>query len=108
MWHRRGVIGQELDIAPFETGIPVAFEQASRDGGADAARAIMTTDTHSKEYAVTYESGVLEYVDRTFTVGGMCKGSGMIIAQHGDHDRRHYHRCAGGAADAAHHPHPRV
>ena len=74
-----GVIGQELDIAPFEMGIPVAFEQASRDGGADAARAIMTTDTHSKEYAVTYESGVLEYVDRTFTVGGMCKGSGMIM-----------------------------
>lgn len=74
-----GVIGQQLDIAPFEAGIPTAFEQCSRDGGASVARAIMTTDTRPKEYAVTYESGVLEYVGCTFTVGGCVKGSGMIM-----------------------------
>ncbi len=74
-----GVIGQQLDIAPFEAGIPAAFEQCSRDGGASVARAIMTTDTRPKEYAVTYESGVLEYVGCTFTVGGCVKGSGMIM-----------------------------
>lgn len=74
-----GVIGQQLDIAPFETGIPAAYDQLSVSGGADMARAIMTTDTHPKELAVTYESGVLEYVDCTFTVGGCVKGSGMIM-----------------------------
>ena len=74
-----GVIGQQLDIAPFEAGIPAAFEQCARDGGASVARAIMTTDTRPKEYAVTYESGVLEYVGCTFTVGGCVKGSGMIM-----------------------------
>ncbi|AEB07512.1 N-acetylglutamate synthase; glutamate N-acetyltransferase [Coriobacterium glomerans PW2] len=74
-----GVIGQPLDIGPFETGVPDAFDRLSRDGGAMAARAIMTTDTNPKEYAVLYRSATLEYVDRTFTVGGMCKGSGMIM-----------------------------
>lgn len=74
-----GVIGVPLDIAPFETGVPAAMDALSRAGGADAARAIMTTDTHPKEYAVTYESSSLEYVGATFTVGGMCKGSGMIM-----------------------------
>ena len=74
-----GVIGQQLAIDCFETGIPAAIDAAAADGGASAARAIMTTDTHPKEYAVTYESGVLEYVDCAFTVGGMCKGSGMIM-----------------------------
>ena len=74
-----GVIGVPLGIEEFETGVPAAFERLSADGGADAARAIMTTDTHPKECALEYESQVLEYVDRTFTVGGMCKGSGMIM-----------------------------
>ena len=74
-----GVIGQILPIETFETGIPAAFESLSAEGGSDAAHAIMTTDTHPKECAVTYESEELEYVDCTFTVGGMCKGSGMIM-----------------------------
>ena len=74
-----GVIGVPLGVDLFETGVPAAFDQLSADGGADAARAIMTTDTHPKEYAVEYESQVLEYLDCTFTVGGMCKGSGMIM-----------------------------
>ena len=74
-----GVIGQILPIETFETGIPAAVESLSAEGGADAARAIMTTDTHLKECAVAYQSEELEYVDCTFTVGGMCKGSGMIM-----------------------------
>lgn len=42
-------------------------------GGHEAALAIMTTDTHKKEAAVQFE------VDgKIVTVGGMCKGSGMI------------------------------
>ena len=74
-----GVIGVPLTTDLFETGVPAAFDRLSANGGADAARAIMTTDTHPKEYALTYESQVLEYVGCTFTVGGMCKGSGMIM-----------------------------
>ena len=82
-----GVIGQLLDMAPFETGIPAlhdkicaqATEESLRQaGGHDAAHAIMTTDTHPKERAVSYEAtGAL--AGHTITVGGMCKGSGMIM-----------------------------
>ncbi len=74
-----GVIGQQLEIDCFETGIPQAAEALSTEGGAAAARAIMTTDTHPKEYAVTYESAAAGYEGCRFTVGGMCKGSGMIM-----------------------------
>ena len=74
-----GVIGVPLAIDLFETAVPAACDRLSPTGGADAARAIMTTDTHPKEYALSYESQVLEYVGCTFTVGGMCKGSGMIM-----------------------------
>lgn len=82
-----GVIGQLLDPAPFKTGIPAlhdkigaeANEESLRQaGGHDAAHAIMTTDTHPKERAVSYEAtGAL--AGHTITVGGMCKGSGMIM-----------------------------
>ena len=82
-----GVIGQLLDVTPFKTGIPAihealasaATDEAARqtDGHA-AAHAIMTTDTHPKECAVSYEA-VGTLAGRTITVGGMCKGSGMIM-----------------------------
>jgi len=74
-----GVIGQILPIDTFETGVPAAYEALSSHGGDDAAHAIMTTDTHPKQYAVTYESAAAGYEGETFTVGGMCKGSGMIM-----------------------------
>ena len=74
-----GVIGQLLDTTPFETGIPVLLETASPEGGADAARAIMTTDTRPKEVAVSYESSAPGYEGATVTVGGCAKGSGMIM-----------------------------
>lgn len=74
-----GVIGEQLEVECFETGIPAAIEALSPAGGADAARAIMTTDTHPKEYAVRFEPNDLEYVGCTFTVGGCVKGSGMIM-----------------------------
>ena len=73
-----GVIGQILPIDTFETAIPAAYEALSAHGGADAARAIMTTDTHSKEYAVSYVSEAAGHTGNAYTVGGMCKGSGMI------------------------------
>ena len=74
-----GVIGQILPIETFETAVPAAYEALSAEGGADAARAIMTTDTHSKEYAVCYESAAEGLAGTQITVGGMCKGSGMIM-----------------------------
>lgn len=72
-----GVIGQHLPLEPFETGVPAALDALSRSGGHDAACAIMTTDTHPKEAAVSF--AVENYEDCTFTVGGMAKGSGMIM-----------------------------
>jgi len=66
-----GVIGVYLPMEPIRTGIRKI--ELSRDGGAAAARGILTTDTFPKERAVTFDLG-----NRTITVGGMAKGSGMI------------------------------
>lgn len=70
-----GVIGMQLPIQKLESGIEVMAKELSdtREAAHQAACAIMTTDTISKEVAVTFEAG-----GKTVTVGGMCKGSGMI------------------------------
>lgn len=49
-----GVIGQPMTIDPFARGIPAAVArlQASAEGSSEAAKAIMTTDTYEKEYAI--------------------------------------------------------
>lgn len=74
-----GVIGVHLPLEPFATGLPIAAEALSAAGGADAARAIMTTDTRPKECAVTFSGDGIGYDGCTFAVGGMSKGSGMIM-----------------------------
>lgn len=68
-----GVIGQPLDISPIADGIPVLVSGLSKDGGADAAEGIMTTDTVMKEVAVEFTLG-----GRVCRMGGIAKGSGMI------------------------------
>ena len=70
-----GVIGQAMELAPFEKGIPEAAAKlaATPEGSHDAATAIMTTDTHSKEYAVVFTIG-----GKTCHIGAMAKGYGMI------------------------------
>jgi len=68
-----GVIGQRLNIEAIEKGIPAAYELLSTDGNDDMCEAILTTDTVKKECAVT-----VEIDGQTVTVGGICKGSGMI------------------------------
>lgn len=73
-----GVIGTFLPLEPF-AALPQLHAAASRDGGADAARAIMTTDTHPKECAVRYLSQAAGFAGKAVTVGGMVKGSGMIM-----------------------------
>jgi glutamate N-acetyltransferase/amino-acid N-acetyltransferase len=64
-----GLIGIPLPMAPIEKGVaPLATARAPQ-GGPDAARAIMTTDTHPKEVVVS-TGGI--------TVGGMAKGAAML------------------------------
>ena len=68
-----GVIGQTLNIAAIEKGMPMVAGALSYEGSAAAAHAIMTTDTVKKEIAVTVTIG-----GKPVTVGAIAKGSGMI------------------------------
>ncbi len=68
-----GVIGVNLNMEKLRTGIPLAAKALDGTGGADAARAIMTTDPFPKDYAVEVITA-----SGSFRVGGMAKGSGMI------------------------------
>jgi glutamate N-acetyltransferase/amino-acid N-acetyltransferase len=68
-----GVIGRPLPMEKVQDGIHAAVKALSRDGGGDAARAIMTTDTVPKEVAVEFEIG-----GKAVRLGGMAKGAGMI------------------------------
>jgi glutamate N-acetyltransferase/amino-acid N-acetyltransferase len=67
-----GVIGTLLPLEKVLGGLRHAVPALSRAGGPDAAEAILTTDTRTKESAVSLDG---------FTVGGMAKGSGMIHPQ---------------------------
>ena len=68
-----GVIGQPLPLGPIQAGMSALCENLRCDGGEQAARAIMTTDTFPKLSAVAFDlNGV------PCRVGGMAKGSGMI------------------------------
>jgi glutamate N-acetyltransferase/amino-acid N-acetyltransferase len=64
-----GVIGQPLDVARLQAGIARGAARLSADGGGDAARAIMTTDTRPKQASLRTAQ---------YTIGGMGKGAGMI------------------------------
>ena len=70
-----GVIGKQLPIDRIKAGVGelVKKKNDSLENGTLAAKAIMTTDTKEKELAVEIEIG-----DKTVTIGGMAKGSGMI------------------------------
>lgn len=70
-----GVIGMQLPMDKILAGVDLLAEAkgASLEHGTLASKAIMTTDTVNKEIAVEFE------IDgKTVTIGGMCKGSGMI------------------------------
>ena len=70
-----GVIGMQLPIEKLAAGVKQMAPEldGSLEAGNLAAKAIMTTDTVEKEAAVQ-----VEISGKTVTVGGMCKGSGMI------------------------------
>ena len=70
-----GVIGMQLPMDRIKDGVSAMVPELSdaNEAGHQASLAIMTTDTHEKEVAVEIELG-----GKTVTIGGMCKGSGMI------------------------------
>ncbi len=68
-----GVIGQYLPMEKITAGIRELAPHLSATGNKDAADAILTTDTFSKECAVRFAVG-----SSVITIGGMAKGSGMI------------------------------
>lgn len=64
-----GLIGQQLDRPKLLAGVAAAAGALSADGGADAARAIMTTDSVPKTVVVEGPG---------YSIGGMAKGAGML------------------------------
>ena len=64
-----GLIGIRLPMDRVEAGIALLAPELSPDGGADAAEAVMTTDTVAKQAS---------YADEGWSVGGMAKGAGML------------------------------
>ncbi len=70
-----GVIGRRLPMDRLLAGMKDAAAKLERstEAGLAAEKAVMTTDTKPKEAAVQTKIG-----GKTVTVGGMCKGSGMI------------------------------
>ena len=64
-----GLIGIPLPMDALAAGIPPLVAARRADGGPEAARAILTTDTVAKEVVVVGDG---------FTVGGMAKGAAML------------------------------
>jgi glutamate N-acetyltransferase/amino-acid N-acetyltransferase len=62
-----GLIGEQLPLEPLLAGIEAA--ELTTDGGADAALAIMTTDSRPKTSVVDGAG---------WSIGGMAKGAGML------------------------------
>lgn len=73
-----GVIGQALNLAAIQTGMPELVKALSANGSDDAATAIMTTDTVKKQAAVSVTIGGKEV-----SIGAIAKGSGMIAPNMG-------------------------
>lgn len=68
-----GLIGQFLPVEKISSGIDKAVSSLSKEGGRDAAEAILTTDTFPKHIAVQ-----CKIAGSLVTIAGMAKGAGMI------------------------------
>ncbi len=66
-----GVIGVRLKMPLLRSALPKI--EVSHNGGHSFARAIITTDTHTKEVAFSFEAG-----GKKCAIGGVAKGAGMI------------------------------
>ena len=73
-----GTIGVPLPVEKITTALPEVKNKLSEASWADAAAAIMTTDTFPK---VATRTVVID--GKTVTINGMCKGSGMIAPDMG-------------------------
>lgn len=69
-----GIIGMPLPIERILPKVPDAVAKLSDKGSEDAMRAIMTSDTRPKTFAVEVPVGK----NGSFRIGGICKGAGMI------------------------------
>lgn len=68
-----GRIGTHLPMDKIRNGIKTAVAALSYEGGKDASRAIMTTDTRPKEIAVS-----VRISGKEVRIAGIVKGAGMI------------------------------
>lgn len=68
-----GVIGEQLPMEKLEEGIERIPTDQTQWQAEDFEQGILTTDTFTKHLAVRYE-----WEDKTITIGGAAKGSGMI------------------------------
>ncbi len=68
-----GVIGQQLDLSKFESGIPNVAAQLSTNGLNDVATGILTTDLVKKTASAQFEVN-----GQVVSITGIAKGSGMI------------------------------
>ncbi|KJV06840.1 bifunctional glutamate N-acetyltransferase/amino-acid acetyltransferase ArgJ [Methylocucumis oryzae] len=68
-----GVIGQSLPVAKIKAALPAAFSALTSSGWANAAKAIMTTDTFAKGATKTVLIN-----NQPVTINGIAKGAGMI------------------------------
>jgi len=64
-----GLIGERLPMPKLLAGVEAAVRRLDRDGGSEAAVAILTTDTRPKTTVVQADG---------WSVGGMAKGAGML------------------------------
>jgi len=68
-----GKIGEFLPMKKISDALKEAISKLRASGGAEAAEAILTTDTKKKEITVNFKLN-----EQEVRIGGMAKGSGMI------------------------------
>ena len=68
-----GVIGLPMPMARITPNIPKLVGELAAKKGNDFARAIITSDTHEKEVAISFDIG-----EHRVRIGGCVKGAGMI------------------------------
>ena len=68
-----GVIGKQIDLSHFESGISRAISQLTVDSISNVAKGILTTDLVEKYCSRTFNFGGKEVI-----LSGIAKGSGMI------------------------------
>ena len=69
-----GVIGKQLPIDKLLKGIDRIIPELSEDGWDNSAEAILTTDLRKKSFSIK-----VQLKEGEITLGGICKGSGMIM-----------------------------